>query len=91
MRLNIRKSIITGISLATLLPAFSLLQSCDDSEAEKWVDLRYRVEDSYLWLKRKIRNQSPSRSSQLTRGKYSENMIGTPSHPVQVRQVRPTP
>ena len=48
MRLNIRKSIITGISLATLLPAFSLLQSCDDSEAEKWVDLRYRVEDSYL-------------------------------------------
>ena len=41
MRLNIRKSIITGISLATLLPAFSLLQSCDDSEAEKWVDLRY--------------------------------------------------
>ena len=48
MRLNIRKSIITGISLATLLPAFSLLQGCDDSEAEKWVDLRYRVEDSYL-------------------------------------------
>ena len=52
MRLNIRKSIITGISLTTLLPAFSLLQSCDDSEAEKWVDLRYRVEDS-IWLKRK--------------------------------------
>lgn len=90
MRLNIRKSIITGISLATLLPAFSLLQGCDDSEAEKWVDLRYRVEDSYL-VEAKIRNQSPSRSSQLTRGKYSENMIGTPSHPVQVRQVRPTP
>ena len=87
MRLNIRKSIITGISLATLLPAFSLLQSCDDSEAEKWVDLRYRVEDSYLV---EAKNPEPV-SFQLTRGKYSENMIGTPSHPVRVRQVKPTP
>ena len=90
MRLNIRKSIITGISLATLLPAFSLLQGCDDSEAEKWVDLRYRVEDSYLV---EAKNPEPVsfQVKSTDRGKYSENMIGTPSHPVRVRQVRPTP
>lgn len=48
MILNIKQTIIKSISLAALLPAFSLLQSCNDDEAEKWVDLRYRVEDSYL-------------------------------------------
>lgn len=90
MRLNIRKSIITGISLATLLPAFSLLQSCDDSEAEKWVDLRYRVEDSYLV---EAKNPEPVSFQVKSTDPWEVfgNMIGTPSHPVRVRQVKPTP
>lgn len=49
MRFSIKQSIITGFSCFTLFSALSLLQSCkDDDEAMKWVDLRYRVEDSYL-------------------------------------------
>lgn len=39
---------MTGISVAILLSASSLLQSCNNTEAEKWVDLRYRVEGAYL-------------------------------------------
>ncbi len=39
---------IVRFSVFTLLSAFPLLQSCSsDEEAMKWVDLRYRVNDSY--------------------------------------------
>lgn len=39
---------IAFLGLFTLLAAVPVLQSCDDDEKQKAVDLRYRVEDSYL-------------------------------------------
>lgn len=49
MRLNVNRITLLGLSCLTLLSASLLLQSCkDDDEAKKWVDLRYRVEESYL-------------------------------------------
>lgn len=49
MRFNINKITLLGLSCLMLFSASSLLQSCkDDDEAKKWVDLRYRVEESYL-------------------------------------------
>ena len=41
---------IAFLGLFTLLAAVPVLQSCDDDEKQKAVDLRYRVEDSYLCL-----------------------------------------
>ena len=38
---------IAFLGLFTLLAAVPVLQSCDDDEKQKAVDLRYRVEDSY--------------------------------------------
>ena len=48
MKLNINKLMLLGISCFTLLAASTVLQGCKEDEAMKWVDLRYRVEDSYL-------------------------------------------
>lgn len=49
MKFNIPKITLLGLSGLMLLSASSMLQSCqDEDEAMKWVDLRYRVEDSYL-------------------------------------------
>lgn len=48
MKMNIKKRILWSISFFAFLLTSSLLQSCKEDEAMKWVDLRYRVEDSYL-------------------------------------------
>lgn len=48
MRFNRKKSLLINIAGFALFFTAPLLQSCHDEEAEKWVDLRYRVEDSYL-------------------------------------------
>ena len=57
MKIDIHKITFLSLSLFTLLTASSLLQSCQsDDEAMKSVDLRYRVEDSYL---REAKNPEP--------------------------------
>lgn len=48
MKPIIHKITFWTFSFFALLTTSSLLQSCEDDEATKWVDLRYRVEDSYL-------------------------------------------
>lgn len=48
MKPNIQRIIFGSSLLFTFLITFPLFQSCNDDEAEKWVDLRYKVEDSYL-------------------------------------------
>ena len=49
MKFNLNKIACWGLSLMTILSAAPVLQGCnDDDEEMKWVDLRYRVEDSYL-------------------------------------------
>lgn len=49
MRFNINKTMLIGLSCLTLFSASPLLQSCkDEDEALKSVDLRYKVEESYL-------------------------------------------
>ena len=49
MKFNLNKIAFWGLSLMTVLSAAPVLQGCsDDDEQMKWVDLRYRVEDSYL-------------------------------------------
>ena len=57
MKPLIHKIAFLSFSLCTLISASWLLQSCNnDDEAMKSVDLRYRVEDSYL---REARNPEP--------------------------------
>ena len=47
MRLNIKQSIASSIFFVAFVTT-PLLHSCKDDEAQKWVDLRYRVEqDAY--------------------------------------------
>ncbi|WP_420187645.1 BACON domain-containing protein [Bacteroides pyogenes] len=49
MKLVKYRTALLGFSLFALWGMSLLLQSCkDDEKAEKWVDLRYRVEDAYL-------------------------------------------
>lgn len=48
MKFNIHKTTLSGFFFTAFLLVTSLLQGCsDDEETKKWVDLRYRVEDSY--------------------------------------------
>lgn len=48
MKFNIYKITLLVLSFTAFLSTVSLLQSCsNDDKAMKWVDLRYRVEDSY--------------------------------------------
>ena len=48
MKLNLNKIALSGLSCFMLLVASPLLQSCkSDEDPMKWVDLRYRVQDSY--------------------------------------------
>ena len=48
MKSIIHKAIYWALPLLTLPTTGLLLQSCEEDKAEKWVDLRYRVEDSYV-------------------------------------------
>ena len=48
MKSIIHKTIYRALLLLALPATGFLLQSCEDEKAEKWVDLRYRVEDSYV-------------------------------------------
>lgn len=49
MKFNRCKTALLSSFYFALLSVFPLLQSCkDEDESTKWVDLRYRVEDSYL-------------------------------------------
>lgn len=49
MKLTIKTSALWSISCIIAFAAMLFLQSCEDeNKAMKWVDLRYRVEDSYL-------------------------------------------
>ena len=86
MKSIIHKAIYWALPLLTLPTTGLLLQSCEEDKAEKWVDLRYRVEDSYVI---QASNPEPSKSSLLTHGKSSENMTGIPFHPQRVKLVRP--
>ena len=45
---KLHKIAFLGLGLFTLLAAAPMLQGCDDDEKQKAVDLRYRVNDSYL-------------------------------------------
>lgn len=47
MKQMIHKAIYRALFLLTLPAAELLLQGCEEDKAEKWVDLRYRVEDTY--------------------------------------------
>lgn len=42
----LNKNIVTSLSAISIMAAAFV--GCDDKQAEKWVDLRYRVEDAYL-------------------------------------------
>lgn len=42
----LNKNIVTSLSAISIMAAAFV--GCDDEQAEKWVDLRYRVEDAYL-------------------------------------------
>ena len=48
MKLNMNNKIFWGVSLLVCFGSMPILQSCQDDEAIKSVDLRYRVEDSYI-------------------------------------------
>lgn len=57
MKPIIQRIALLSFSLFTLASTSTMMQSCkDDDEAMKWVDLRYRVEDSYL---REAKNPEP--------------------------------
>lgn len=49
MKLNIHKIALLGASCFMLAFAAHLLHSCSDDEPTKWVDLRYKTEDAYMF------------------------------------------
>ena len=73
---------IAFLGLFTLLAAVPVLQSCDDDEKQKAVDLRYRVEDSYLLPA----DGTTDELSVTFHGKYSEKtkVTGMPFHQPRV-------
>ena len=85
MKSIIHKAIYWALPLLTLPTTGLLLQSCEEDKAEKWVDLRYRVEDSYV-----IQASNPEPFSfEVKSTDSSENMTGIPFHPQRVKLVRP--
>lgn len=49
MKLNIHKIALLGASCFMIATASQLLHSCSEDEPMKWVDLRYKTEDAYLF------------------------------------------
>lgn len=49
MKLNIHKIALLGVSCFILTGASQLLHSCRNDEPMKWVDLRYKTKDSYMF------------------------------------------
>lgn len=49
MKLNIHKIALVGASCLILTSTSQLLHSCSEDEPMKWVDLRYKTENAYLF------------------------------------------
>ncbi len=79
MKFNINKMTLLKLSYFTLLMVLPLLQSCKNEDvAIEWVDLRYKVEDSYLIEAKdieKISFQVKSTDSWEVFGKYDWHTI----------------
>jgi hypothetical protein len=79
MKFNINKMTLLKLSYFTLLVVLPLLQSCkSEDEAIEWVDLRYKVEDSYLVDAKQVEKvsfQVKSTDSWEVFGKYDWHTI----------------